>query len=80
MKNLLFLATILILASCSHDDCDGKASEINKKYDLLISQEMNGAGVPDYDYIDTLEEQRINELGRACDQTDVLPLPEIPQP
>lgn len=77
----LYLSILLIpLLSCNNDDCDGKASEINEKYDNLIAEEMNAPGVPDYNYIDFLEDKRSNELGHACDQTHVLPLPELPQP
>lgn len=81
MKQLLYtLLLLLFLVSCTDDDCNGKASEINERYDQLIATEMNGAGVPDQAYIDHLEEKRYAELGRACDQTHVLPLPEVPQP
>ena len=77
----LYLSIILIsLFSCSDDDCNGKAGEINQRYDNLIAEEMSSPGVPDQNYIDSLEERRINELGHACDQTDVLPFPEPNQP
>lgn len=68
------------MISCTDDDCDGHASEINARYDALVAEEMSSPGVPNYDNIDLLEEKRYAELGRACDQTHILPQPEIPQP
>lgn len=79
MKKLYIIALTLALISCSDDDCNGRASEINRRYDELIAIEMDASRVPDYDYIDHLEQQRIIELGHACDQTDVLPTPDPPQ-
>ena len=79
MKKLYIIALTFALISCSDDDCNGRASEINRRYDELIAIEMDASRVPDYDYIDHLEQQRIIELGHACDQTDVLPTPDPPQ-
>lgn len=81
MKKLYLLIILISLFSCTDDDCNGKATEINQRYDNLIAEEMSSSGVPDQNYIDSLEESRINELGHACDQTDVLPIPEpsLPQ-
>lgn len=68
MKKITLLFIILIIFSCSSNNCSEEKQSINDYYDTQIQQVKDNAGPtgPDYRQIGLLEDERDKKLSSAC--------------
>lgn len=68
MKKSIFILAILLVVSCTKDDCNGNYNEIYNNYQTQINylHDHPFGGVIDYRKIQFLEAERDKKLSNAC--------------